>query len=299
MNNCLPPLMWHDAPAPEIQCVEALGEGDFCSCYLINRTHVLRLAKHAEASASLTREMLLLPHLEQRLGVQIPSIRGTGTRMDSGEQFVFYPLVDGTALGPELLSSLDPCCRSDLVRQMAGFATKLHSFPVETARTCGLKEINPLHYLPEMMYRANNLISYRLERDVWRYYTRLLELYLDTPELRIYEPSLLHGDLSPYHFLAELESCTLTGVIDFGDSFIGDPHRDLIFLLEDYGKETLELFLTFYSPETKQQASKRVQVFQQLDNVKYCMSKLWEADEEALQEALRTLVTQATTEAVV
>jgi fructosamine-3-kinase len=82
MNACLPSLTWHQTPGPEIQSVEALGGGDFCTCYVINRTHVLRLAKHARASASLRREMLLLPHLEQYLNVQIPQVSGAGTRIE-------------------------------------------------------------------------------------------------------------------------------------------------------------------------------------------------------------------------
>jgi aminoglycoside 2''-phosphotransferase len=299
LNTHLPPLAWHYPSAPDIQSVEALGEGDFCACYLVNCTHVVRLAKHAEASASLQREMLLLPHLAGRVGVPIPQIQGSGTRMDTGEQFVFYPLLPGTILEVEVLSSLERTCRSELVRQMAGFVTWLHGFPVEIARSCGLAEVDPRRYLPELMRRAGDTISHRLDAAVWRYYRWLAELYLDTPELHTYTPALLHGDLSPGHFLADLDRCVLTGVIDFGDCFIGDPHRDLIYLLEDYGQDVLDLFLTFYSPETKQQASRHVQVLQQLDNVEYCIAKLAEGDPQALEEAIRTLVTQATTQAVV
>jgi aminoglycoside 2''-phosphotransferase len=298
MNTCLPSLKWSQNSAPEIQYVEALGDGDFCTCYLINRTHVLRLAKHAKASAALRREMLLLPLLEPRLNTQIPQIKASGTRMDTGEQFIFYPLIPGKMVGPEVISSLDETCRSDLVKQMAGFVTRLHSFPVETARSCGLEEMDPRNYLPAMMDRASKHISYHLEANVWRYYNRLLELYLYTPELHNYIPSLLHGDLSPWHFLADVKDCALTGVIDFGDSLIGDPHWDLIYLLEDSGKEILELFLTFYSPATVQQASRRVQLFQQLNNVEYCLSMQSTGEEKALQEALETLIVQATTQAV-
>ncbi len=299
MNICLPPLAWRLGSPPDIQCAEPLGEGDFCTCYLVNQTHVLRLAKHAEATASIRRERLLLPHLESRLGVNIPDIEGAGIRLDTGEEFIFYPLVPGVILWPEVLSSIDEATRSSLVRQMAEFATRLHSFPVETARSCGLKEVDPRRYLPELMRRAGEMIARRLDPAVWRYYGRLFELYLDTQEITDYAPSLLHGDLSPGHFLGDLERSTLTGVIDFGDCFIGDRHRDLIFVLEDYGKEILDLFLTFYSPDAKQQASLRVHIFQQLDNVQYCLTQMEEGDQEDVEEAIRTLVTQATTDAVV
>lgn len=298
MNISLPPLAWHHTSAPVIRSAQVLSEGDFCTCYLVNQTHVLRIAKHAEASASLRREMLLLPDLKGCIDVHIPLIQGAGIRVDSGEQFVFYPLVPGTILEPEVISSLDTTCRSNLVRQMAGFVTQLHSFPVERARSYGLKEMNPRHYLPELMDRARDGISYRLDRDVWRYYQRLVEFYLDTPEFHAYTPALLHGDLSPGHFLGDVERCVLTGVIDFGDSFIGDPYWDLIFVLEDYGKDILELFLTFHSPGTEQHARKRVQLFQQLDNVAYCLSRLSDGNPEAFEEALRILVTQATSQSI-
>lgn len=194
--------------------------------------------------------------------------------------------------------SADARCRTDLVRQMAGLAARLHSFPVERVASCGLEEIDPRRCLPEMMRRASRLISHRLESDVWSYYRRLLELYLDTPELQSYRRSLLHGDLSPGHFLADLRGCALTGLIDFGDGITGDPHWDLIYLLEDYGEGVLDLFLSFYAPDTKQQAATRVRLFQQLNNVEYCVSKLSEGDEKAFEDALDTLVTQSTAEPI-
>lgn len=93
MNNRLPTLAWDHSSSPTIHHVEFLGEGDFCICYLVNQTHVVRLARHAEASASLRRERLLLPHLAAYIDIQIPQIQGAGTQVDTGEQFIFYPLV--------------------------------------------------------------------------------------------------------------------------------------------------------------------------------------------------------------
>lgn len=297
MNLNLPLLEWRGAP-PDVESIEPLGEGDFCVCYLVNRTHVLRLAKHAKATASLRREMLLLPHLEDCLGVQIPRIRGAGVQAQTGEQFVFYPLVPGTVLWPEVMSSLEPACRSAIVREMAAFATRLHSFPVERARACGLDEIDPRSYPPDLMRRAGESISRLLDAEVWRYHARLLELYLDTPEFHDYAPSLLHGDLSPGHFLGDLGRCALSGVIDFGDCLIGDPRRDLIFILEDYGGEVLDLFLTFYSPDSERQTGRLVKVFQQLDNMSYCLSMQSAGSKSEFEEAIRTLARQATTEAL-
>src|SRR5262249_11398520 len=157
--------------------------------------------------------------------------------------------------------------------------------PLELAKSCGITELDPRQYLPDLLCRADEAISHRLDPKVRQYYKQLLDLYLNTWELHNYTPALLHGDLSPEHFLADIEHCTLSGVIDFGDCFIGDPHRDFIFLLEDYGKDILELFLTFYAPGQVPQASRRVQLFQQLNNLEYCLTALRQDDPEELEEA--------------
>ena len=300
MNITLPPLSWRNAAAPDMYDIQFIGEGDFCTCYLVNQSHVLRIARHFEASEALRREMLLLPNLEQYVDIQIPQIVGAGIRKDSGEQFIFYPFIPGTTLDRHTLMSLDPICRSEMVRQMAGFASQLHNFPVEIARSSHLKEVVPHRYLPELIERAREVISRQLDPAVWRYYERLVDSYLESSELSSYKPTLLHGDLSPGHFLCDLDRCNLTGVIDFGDSLIGDPCWDFIFVLEDYGKDVLEQFLHSYSPDSAPHSMKLVQLFQQLDNVAYCLSKLSSPERtEDFDEAIRTLVTQAFSEPVV
>jgi aminoglycoside 2''-phosphotransferase len=297
-KNALPTLAWNQFPAPDIHAVEPLGAGDFCICYLINETHVLRLAKHEEASAALRRELRLLPQLAEHVSISIPRPEGNGLQLETGEQFLYYPLVRGTTLEPEVLYTLAAECQAALAQQMAEFVIRLHSFPVETARDCGLPEKNLPCYLPDLLERARIALAPRLDTAVWQYYQRLGELYRETPELHAYTPTLLHGDLSPGHFLADLRHCALIGVIDFGDSVIGDPHWDLIFLLEDYGREFFELFLSFYAAQTQQQVSHRVRLFQQLSNVEYCLSQLTSDNQTELEEAIHTLVTQATTRAI-
>ena len=299
MNITLPPLAWRNVAAPDIHNIKFLGEGDFCTCYLVNQSHVLRIARHSEASASLRREMLLLPSLEQYINVQIPKIVGDGIRKDSGQQFVFYPFIPGTTLDRHALVSLESKCRSDMVRQMAGFATQLHRFPIETARSYRVKEVVPHQYLPELIERARDGISRQLDPAVWRYYERLVDSYFESPELSCYKPKLLHGDLSPGHFLCDLDRCILTGVIDFGDCLIGDQCWDFIFVLEDYGKDVLEQFLNFCSLDSAPSAMKRVQLFQQLNNVEYCLSTLSAHDRDAFDEAIRTLEAQAHSEPIV
>jgi aminoglycoside 2''-phosphotransferase len=299
MISNLPPLTWRERSAPALSSLDWLGEGDFCACYLVNGSHVLRLAKHREASEALRCEQLLLPLLKAHMQTRIPEIEGAGTRNDTGEEFIYYPLITGTILGPEVLAACTAACRSALVEEMAGFVSRLQGFPLAAARACGLREKNPCQYLPELMKRAGRSLANHLPPVIWQYYSQLVELYLKTPALHTYTPTLLHGDLSPEHLLGDVESCRLSGVIDFGDSFIGDPYWELIYILEDYGEEILELFLTFYdSSAARRDAARRVRLFQQLNNVDYGMERLADGEPSELAMAIETLVMQATTQSI-
>jgi aminoglycoside 2''-phosphotransferase len=296
IDQDLPTLYWHSHSEPEIEHSRYLGAGDSCVCYLVNQSHVIRIARHDAASAALRRESHLLLELSGRVGVAIPQIHGVGTAVDSGQRFVYYPLVPGAALEAEVLAALDPAGRQSLVGQMAQSIARLHRTPLEVARACGLPEVDPRRALPELIARARGPLSGRLDQAVWAYYERLVAAYLASPELNAYVPAVLHGDLSPDHFLGDVERRALTGLIDFGDCHIGDPCWDLIYVLEDYGPAILDLWLTFDAPAPA--AATRVRLFQQLNNVEYCLSRLAAGDAGEIAAATATLVTQATSEAI-
>jgi aminoglycoside 2''-phosphotransferase len=65
-----------------------------------------------------------------------------------------------------------------------------------------------------------------------------------------YEPVLKHGDFGPSNILFDEEKQTVTGVIDFGSSGMGDPAYDFAGLLSGYGEEFIEWCGDVY-PEVK------------------------------------------------
>jgi aminoglycoside 2''-phosphotransferase len=290
----LPPLTWLEGVEPHVGSAEELGEGDSCLCYLVNGRNVLRIAKHPDASRALERERLLLPRLAATVTVPLPDIRAWGVRADSGDQFVYYPLLEGAQLTGDAFKALPAGDRLEILGQIASLMNQLHRFPVEEARACGVPEMDPRQFLPAMMAEAERAITTHAGPDVWRYHIALLNRYLGSPQLLTYEPSLVHGDFAPEHLLFATAPPCLTGVLDFGDCMITDPLRDLIFLLEDYDQETFDSFLTLYAPKGERQAiRRRVTIFQQLDNVEHCLSMLRGGDDEEFAEALAKLVARA------
>lgn len=290
-------LVWDDGRSRDLEHLELLGEGDDFQCYVLDGRDVLRLAKHARASASLRREMRLLPQLQKFVDARIPNIEGSGIRTDSGDRFISYPLLFGTRLAPQVLAGLETGCRLELIRQVARFASQLHGVPIELARSSGVTDLVARDYIAGLLGAAKTAIRHAMNAGVWQYHQRLAERYLDTPQLQMYRPSFLHGDLSPDHLLTDTRTCELTGVIDFSDCCVGDPLRDFIYIHQYYGDATLAEVLEIYRPE-ENRAEERIRIYQEMNSVQYCLSMHAKGDEEALTEGIQILAKQASGERV-
>ena len=66
-----------------------------------------------------------------------------------------------------------------------------------------------------------------------------------------YCPALVHGDLQAPHILWDSENQRINGIIDFGESGIGDPATDFADVLYQYGEGFLRRMVRHY-PEIGQ-----------------------------------------------
>ena len=60
--------------------------------------------------------------------------------------------------------------------------------------------------------------------------------------------ALLHHDLATEHILADPAGGRITGVIDWGDVWIGDPAMDLAGFAHDCDAATLDALISAYGP---------------------------------------------------
>lgn len=290
----LPNYAIESGDAPVVETATWLGEGDFCRCYLVNTAYVFRFAKHAQASEAMQVEACVLPFLADSLGVEVPKPLFTGRQDDTGQSLFGYRLLEGQPLDSDSLESLPPASQTILISQMADFARQLHAFPIKLMSDCKLPTLDPFQHFASVMEQAQATIRPRLTDDAWHYHQDLMNTYTHHRTFFSYQPSLLHGDLSPDHFLADTEQPRLTGVIDFGDMCIGDPAWDGIYIYEDYGLDVLRSFLHQYDAASAHMLEQKVRIYQQLNNVAYCLSALRSGEEAEIAEALAALEEQAT-----
>ncbi len=291
----LPPYAIESGSAPRIERATWLGEGDYCRFYLVNATYVFRFANHAAASAAMQVESCLLPTLRTQLPVAVPQVVFTGRRADTGHALMGYPVLAGQPLEDHVLASLPSTSQARLIDHMAQVVRSLHDLPLPSVSQCRIPILDPVVHLPTIMHHARRAVRPRVRAPVWHYYEQLLNLYLREPALHAYQPAVLHGDLSPDHLLVDLHQRRLTGVIDWGDTRIGDPAWDLVYIYEDYGPSTLTAFLDRYDSGNADLLARKVRIYQQLNNMDYCLGTLADGDEEHVHEALALLEEQATT----
>lgn len=245
-----------------------LGEGDFSVAWLINGEWVCRIAKHAEAAASLGREARLLPQIAANLPLPIPQPACYGFM---GRTVAIHTLIPGEPLTRDQFLSLDGAVRDRCTRQLAEFLAVFHRTNLAMARQCGIKVIDyPARYR-EVRRRAEEHLLPRLNESDRAYVRKIFREFLAAPP----DPAasvLLHGDLSPEHVLWNPADAQLTGVLDFGDMQIGDAAWDLVFLLEDYGPEFVTLLLRRFPSPDNQVLLRCAHQLRELDTVEWAAS---------------------------
>jgi aminoglycoside 2''-phosphotransferase len=289
----LQPFALTSGELPPLEQVQWLGEGHYCDCYLVNDTHVFRFAKHAAASVAMQSEQCLLPILQQHLSIALPHPTITGIRTDTGNAMMGYPYLEGEPLEDEVVVRLSPSNRTSLIAQMVAFTRSLHAIPLDEVQSCGIRHLDLLPHLARIMAQGRERVASLLPNTVWDYYESLFADYTNDPALHTYTPTLLHGDLSPDHFLGDAKEGVLTGVIDFGDACIGDPTWDLIYICEDYDEAIFQTFIAQYDPVNTVLLERKVRLYQHLNNVDYALSVLAEEEEGEVEEALEILTVQA------
>ncbi|MBF6328007.1 phosphotransferase [Nocardia transvalensis] len=196
---------------------------------------ILRRPRRPEVTDQLRRETRLLPWLAPRLPLAVPI----------PEVVTDEPLVIRHRLVPG-----DPVAEPTAAhgRALAAFLRALHACPADEAQRRGLPSAAPVvadRAATFERFRAQvvPMVPGRLRPAA----LALLDAAADLPA-----DTVVHGDLGPEHVLADADG--LTGVIDFGDSHLGDPAVDLAWALHDTPDEFARALAETYGVTAAQRA---------------------------------------------
>jgi aminoglycoside phosphotransferase (APT) family kinase protein len=190
-----------------VQGVTIIADGFDFKVVIVDDTWVVRIPRRKEVLAALETEIALLPKLAEALPVEVPRFEHASHE----PPFVVYLLIHGTPLVDE-----------DAVGVRA-FLDSLHSLDVSTL------PIQPVDWIES--YRAQCVAFEELVFPLLddRLRSKARALFDEVDSLTGFEPTLIHADLGPEHML--VRDGRLAGVIDWGDTRIGDPALDYAWLV--------------------------------------------------------------------
>lgn len=261
-------------PEWTLDSLRYLGEGDSCTVYVADDEWIFRFAKHDAARKSLQRESCLLPKLAAQITLRLPAPQLSCLENDAKSSFIAYPFLRGAVLSPERYAALDDESKTLCAEQAARFLNELHSTDVRMGERCGVLANDYAAQYSSLRQSARKNLFAVLDEPERLFIERVLDSYLDSAA--DFRPVLLHGDLSPDHFIFDEQARRISAVIDFGDVMIGDAAWDFVWIYENYGLDFLSRMLPEYLESDKFALLRRIFQFSLLEAIEWiaaCQTK--------------------------
>jgi aminoglycoside 2''-phosphotransferase len=258
----LPAMQYEDIRAQicdvvdfEIKDIRLLGSGMANTAYVVNGTWVFRFATIDEAKRTLIKEIATLPVLAESLPVKIPE--PVYTRIAPNQlYFGGYRLLPGEPLTRERFDGLASDIQGQLLHEFHAFMVALHA--VQPTKVPALKEEPFVGAYNQAQRHFHQRLGSIIKSDDVRKIEAIFVAYEADPVNRLGGPAVIHSDLKPDHVLFDAGSGHLTGVLDWGDSALGDPDYDFTCIGMFFGRDFLNRLLDCGVPADKERVLRKV-----------------------------------------
>ncbi len=268
----------------DAKAISLLGEGFDNVVYLVNNNWVFRFPRRAEAALPIEREILFLNALKGQLPVEIP----TPTFISAGtalfpRPFYGHQLIHGKCGGEILFNSKE---YQRLAQDLGHFLRTLHGI---NFAAIGLRDIayEPVFDRTLITTMTENLLT-RLNVVRQHYpldsHLKKFEQIMDDASNYVTSgpPKLIHNDLYHRHIILD-ERHRLKGIIDWGDTGIGDPSSDFGIVFQFLPKNTHEIFLKSYGD-----IDPNALLYARFLGLYYAVALLWFGHDRGDQDLIRT-----------
>jgi aminoglycoside phosphotransferase (APT) family kinase protein len=220
-----------------------IGKGFDNTVFQVNGQYVFRFPRKEIAVQLLAVENKLLPLLVNELPIKIPEPIFFGNPTEAFKwPFTGYIQVDGQAPG-----NIEKAVRDKSAVLLAEFFKRLHQFPVLKAEQMGVpydrfERMNIAKrskMLIDNLKKAAELHLLKDEEAAITWAQSLGDIHLDVPV------TLVHGDCHIRNILVNDENI-IAGIIDWGDTHLGNPAIDLSIAYSFLTPSGRELFFQIY-----------------------------------------------------
>ncbi|MCR8851045.1 phosphotransferase [Rossellomorea sp. SC111] len=212
---------------------------------IVNGSLVFRFPKYIEGIRKLKKETRVLEGVEGNLSLQVPS--PLYQSMDSeevGKVFTGYKMIEGEPLWPAVFK--DEEHSQKIASQLVGFLTELHSHSVDEVEI-EKKSIHEIRSSIVNLYdRCQEKLFPHMNEKAKVEVRKHFDSFLANEHLLDFQPVLIHGDFGASNILWNPARHEVSGIIDFGETEVGDPAYDFAGLLSSYGETFVRDCLTLY-----------------------------------------------------
>jgi aminoglycoside phosphotransferase (APT) family kinase protein len=220
--------------------VAFLDEGWDFQVFEVDAKWLFRFPKREESAARLTKEYQLLSDLKAWVSLPVPDFQYfRQPHGGSGWLLAGYKKIPGTPA--DVAEAVD---WPTVARQLGLFLAELHAYPVDRAERAGVPEGEDClaQWRDESLTRLDGVAGLPIDRHDLSSY-----LKNDLPGPYCSTRRLVHSDLWAEHILIDPHTCSVSGIIDWGDAAIGDPAVDLAGVYAWRGESGLREVLPHYS----------------------------------------------------
>ena len=243
-------------PALTISSCAIHSQGWDSVAVMVNDQLIFRFAKRRDVEPQYAIEDRLLPALARELSIENEELSMSSRRSIPDVAF-FWPggaAYPGIFIGHHLIEGvqltaahLTPEHVDLIARQLGEFLSALHRFPVEQATRLGVSGGDQAAWqqrYQEQFEQIQSRVLPLLAQAARVRFVRDWQAFLN--DSARFSTTLLHRDLASEHILYNAARGTISGIIDWGDTAIGDPAIDFAGLLADYGEDFMERVLAHY-----------------------------------------------------
>ena len=232
-------------PAVAADRIETIGAGWDNVVFRVDDDFAFRFPRRRLGGILIGTELAVLPRIADRLPLPIPAARFAGAPAD-GYPFAFAgaSYLPGRP-APE--RALDAAGRGALAAPLGGFLRALHDVPAEVLDGTGvpgdrLGRMDLARHLPVGLRHLDEVVAAGWIPDASPWHPLVADLSHGTRPV-----VLVHGDLYAAHLLLD-DAGAATGVIDWGDTHLGDPAMDLMIAFAFLPAAARPAFFTAYGP---------------------------------------------------
>ncbi|MBD7965845.1 phosphotransferase family protein [Fictibacillus norfolkensis] len=252
---------------------------------IINNSLVFRFPKYKKGIGSLEEETKILEHIRDTISIPIPFPKYKSFELlEPGKVFTGCKRIEGNPLWNEHLVKVNKVDSIKIAKQLVTFLIEIHSISRENLhKDLKLKDSNPYEEMKELFFNIQDKLFQFINEKAQMDIIYSFESFLNNEEY--FKTTLIHGDFGASNILWNPENCEIPGIIDFGNSGIGDPAYDFAGILSSYGEDFFNKCIDLYPNGSE--VAKRVTFYKSTFALQEALHGLINNDTRAFENGIK------------